>query len=312
MGNICPLCRDILNDPSTDIIKCSCENCGDYSLTRRAFRNYRDRLKPGSIEAAILSHAIKKMQKQQYRPRLTAELVSSILATNEIPTVHEQADNLILLVGDKIRHPGKECSTSPQTDQAAIGAIDKNGFIFILKNLLDKKWLEGSIDLKDHASVTLSFNGWERYYQLKRTISDSRKAFMAMEFGHEELNEVFLKCFKPAVSQSGFNLVRLDEKPKAGLIDDRLRLEIRTSKFLIADLTYENRGAYWEAGFAEGLNKPVIYTCKKDYFEKLKTHFDTNHHLTVTWEENKLIEAAENLKVTVRATLPDEAKLSDE
>ena len=59
--------------------------------------------------------------------------------------------------------------------------------------------------------------------------------------------------------------------PKAGLIDDRLRVEIRTSRFLIADLTHENAGAYWEAGFAEGLGKPVIYTCEKSKFDTAKT-----------------------------------------
>jgi len=33
----------------------------------------------------------------------------------------------------------------------------------------------------------------------------------------------------------------------------RMRLEIRRSRFAVVDLTHGNRGAYWEAGFAEGL-----------------------------------------------------------
>jgi nucleoside 2-deoxyribosyltransferase len=60
-------------------------------------------------------------------------------------------------------------------------------------------------------------------------------------------------------------------------------VEIRACRFLIADLTHANNGAYWEAGFAEGLGKPVTYTCKKSEFAKA-SHFDTNHHLTVLWE----------------------------
>jgi hypothetical protein len=66
-----------------------------------------------------------------------------------------------------------------------------------------------------------------------------------------------------------------------------------------------------EAGFAEGLGKPVIYTCKKEAFEKEGTHFDTNHHLTVVWEPGKLPVALEALKATIRATLPIEAKMMD-
>jgi len=73
-------------------------------------------------------------------------------------------------------------------------------------------------------------------------------------------------------------------------------------------------GAYWEAGYAEGLGKHVIYTCKKTVFkdEKKKPHFDTNHHLTVLWDSDCPKEAAARVKNTIRATLPGEAKMSDE
>ena len=118
--------------------------------------------------------------------------------------------------------------------------------------------------------------------------------------------------FKQAVADTGFELYRLDEKPQAGLIDDRLRVEIRNSRFLISDLTHDNSGAYWEAGYAEGLGKPVIYTCKKEKFDKDKSHFDTNHHLTVKWDTDNIEDAVKSLKATIRATLPDEAKLSDD
>ena len=85
--------------------------------------------------------------------------------------------------------------------------------------------------------------------------------------------------FRKAVRQAGFELIRLDDSPPAGLIDDRLRVEIQSSDFLIADLTHDNLGAYWEVGYAEGLGKPVVYTCEKTKFDQEETHFDTNHHL---------------------------------
>jgi nucleoside 2-deoxyribosyltransferase len=109
--------------------------------------------------------------------------------------------------------------------------------------------------------------------------------------------------------RAGFDLRRLTDRQRAGLIDDRLRVEIRRSRFLLCELTEDNRGAYWEAGFAEGLGRPVIYTCRKDYHPNV--HFDTNHYLTVLWEPGKLDEAATELKAVIRATLPTEAKQSD-
>lgn len=119
-------------------------------------------------------------------------------------------------------------------------------------------------------------------------------------------------CFIPAVQKTGFDLITLNDSKRAGLIDDRLRVEIMTSRFLVADLTHDNEGAYWEAGFAEGLGKPVIYTCEKNKFERDKTHFDTNHHLTIIWDIKEPLKAVEDLKATIRATLPAEAKLNDD
>ena len=105
---------------------------------------------------------------------------------------------------------------------------------------------------------------------------------MAMQFGVQKLERVY-GIFKDAVRLTGFNLMHLDEKPKAGLIDNRLRVEIQISRFLVVDLTLGNRGAYWEGGFAEGLGKPVFYTCKKSYFthKDKGIHFDANHLYTV-------------------------------
>ncbi|MBI5115192.1 nucleoside 2-deoxyribosyltransferase [Candidatus Poribacteria bacterium] len=135
---------------------------------------------------------------------------------------------------------------------------------------------------------------------------------MAMKFGDATLDKVLDQVFRPCVKQTGFELFRLDDVPRAGLIDDRLRVEIQACDFLIADLTHDNLGAYWEAGYAEGLGKPVIYTCEEKTFEQEKTHFDTNHHLTIVWDENSPGAAGEGLKATIRATLPHLAKQKDE
>lgn len=140
---------------------------------------------------------------------------------------------------------------------------------------------------------------------------------MAMQFGDEELNRVVKDCFKPAVKAAGFELRLLTEGQPAGLIDDQLRAALRTARFVIADLTHGNHGAYWEAGFAEGLGRPVIYTCRKNEWDQrdqpseLKVHFDTNHHLTVIWDPENLGDAATRLTTTTRASLPAEAQMTD-
>jgi len=134
---------------------------------------------------------------------------------------------------------------------------------------------------------------------------------MAMRFGDPVLEHMLAEVFRPAAAQAGFKLFKLDDVPKAGLIDDRLRIEIQASDFVVADLSHDNLGAYWEAGYAEGLGKPVIYTCEQAKFEATKTHFDTNHHLTIVWDSEHPEDAGSALKATIRATLPHLAKQSD-
>jgi nucleoside 2-deoxyribosyltransferase len=125
------------------------------------------------------------------------------------------------------------------------------------------------------------------------------------------MDRVVKECFKPAVKAAGFKLRVLTEGQPAGLIDDQLRVALRTARFVIADLTHDNNGAYWEAGFAEGLGRPVIYTCRKQKWDRAKSHFDTSHLNTIIWDPENLQDAATRLTATIRATLPAEAKMAD-
>jgi hypothetical protein len=52
--------------------------------------------------------------------------------------------------------------------------------------------------------------------------------------------------------------------------------------------------------------------CKKDYFDEHGTHFDTNHRQTVLWDPAHPEQAATELKATIRATLPFEAKMPED
>lgn len=217
---------------------------------------------------------------------------------------------LLLFIGSSLPAPSAKMDICLSYQRALIGAIDDFGVHYVLMHLIDRKLVVAQGDA-ENLSVRLTFEGWDEFDRLKRGAADSRRAFMAMQYGDQRLDRIFAEVFKPAVAATGFQLTRLDEAPRAGLIDDHIRVEILASRFLIADLTHGNNGAYWEAGFAEGLGKPVIYCCERQVFEEQKSHFDTNHHQTVIWDEGAPEKAAQNLKDTIRATLPSEAILID-
>ena len=141
-------------------------------------------------------------------------------------------------------------------------------------------------------NASASSNGWDRFDKLKRGKTDSKKAFLAMQFNSKFITDDLIKKMKNSLEEIGYQLESLQDRQQAGLIDDHLRQRIKRYKFLIVDLSDANNGAYWEGGYGEGLGKPVIYICDKGQFDK-KVHFDTNHHLTIMYDKNCIDEKNE-------------------
>jgi nucleoside 2-deoxyribosyltransferase len=103
----------------------------------------------------------------------------------------------------------------------------------------------------------------------------------------------------PAISDSGFKPVRIDLKEHNNEITDEIVAEIRNSEFVVADFTGQRPGVYYEAGFAMGLGRTVIWCCRKDEIQKL--HFDTNHRNHIDWQTPE--ELRRRLYNRIRATV---------
>lgn len=327
MSSKCPVCnldvsvpgqRRYMGKPCENYL---CPRCGDYNIEASLAQFLPAKLGKDNKKIAVLSHWIRtKYESIKNKPPddqgfrqtivLNPDLIEDIIKRPP-PNPAEQADNIVRWLGENAKGYGEYLSLGIVNDLSIIGSATPSELAWVARHLIDSGVIEGTIT-NTSVDLRLSFDGWEYYERLKRGAIDNRKAFMAMKYGEEPLDTIVEDVFKSAVKKTGFDLFKLVERPKAGLIDDRLRVEIQTSRFLIADLTHENAGAYWEAGYAEGLGKPVIYTCEKEKFEEQKTHFDTNHHLTVVWDVDNPQVAAEELKATIRATLPGDAKLTDE
>ena len=154
------------------------------------------------------------------------------------------------------------------------------------------------------AGVDLTLDGWEQYEAEKRGAFAGNYGFLAMQFGDSGLDAFVRDVLKPAVNEkTGHELVDMRDVGRAGIIDNIMRVQIRDAKFVIADLTHDNHGAYWEAGYAEGLGKPVIYICEKKKFDEKKTHFDTNHCTTVPWSRDDEEGFRQDLIATLRRSL---------
>ena len=218
-----------------------------------------------------------------------------------------QAENLIRFIGDEVSRSGENITTLPQHICAIIGSPRYQSSLDLAKELWERRLLR--IDPRGAATgliedITLALDGWERYEAGKRGEFEGNYGFIAMQFDDPDLDNFVRDVVKPAVKKgTDYNLVDMRDIPRAGIIDNIMRIQIRDSAFVIADLTHDNYGAYWEAGYAEGLGKPVIYICERTKFERDGSHFDTNHCTTIPWSKDDSERFSRELIATLRRSL---------
>jgi hypothetical protein len=229
-----------------------------------------------------------------------------------LPSPAECMDNFLLLVAHSLDgSPGNEFAFSFRDKWvwSEIGVSSFEDINWVIDALKGNGLIGGALG-SDSADINLTPLGWTRYEDLQSAKVSSRFAFFARQFANPDLDAVYANCLRPAVADTGYELRTVTQR--AGLVDALIEDEIRRCRFLIADLSDDNAGAYWEAGFAEGLGKAVIYICKaKDGEREKRTHFDANHRHTVRWDLAALEETAKQLKAVIRNTLLGDAKQSD-
>lgn len=109
-------------------------------------------------------------------------------------------------------------------------------------------------------------------------IKTRHQVFVAMCFD-DERNRLYDEVLTPTVQSANYSIVKVNDQEYEGSIIGKIVDDITDSTILIADLTGNRGGVYYEAGIAKGLqlcNHPIrmILTCEKDFFDKEKVHFD--------------------------------------
>jgi hypothetical protein len=313
----CPICKwggnDVTHTPSGDSTLVNCPRCGRYALDGAWLQGVEEGAIRADFDArqkAVVGYAIRNSNPQKVWDK---DAIHQALERNYLPSVAEQAENLIFYMGCQQQSAGDRLELLYLKVLFLVGATEPHDILFLVRGLIEENIIVGKLGSQS-ANIVLTIKGWDRFALLSRGVEASDQGFMAMPFGYEYLTRAFYEHWKPASDQTGMPLQRLDDNPQAGSISNRMMVEIRRSKYLVAELTHNNPGAYWEAGFAEGLGKPVIYLCEKSFFDDPKNgvHFDVSQRQGVIWEENKLDEASEQLKSIIRNTFPEDARMTDD
>lgn len=122
------------------------------------------------------------------------------------------------------------------------------------------------------------------------SITKRNQIFVAMMFSAETAS-TYEQVYKPVIQSLNYSAMRIDEKQFNGSIIGEITTEITNSVALIADLTGNRGGVYYEAGIARGLqlcNHPIklILTCKQSFFNSKRVHFDVSGDNIVLYENN--------------------------
>ena len=119
-------------------------------------------------------------------------------------------------------------------------------------------------------------------------------AFVVMQIGDEQLDQLFETVIHPAIESVGLQAKRVDRHNEGELLKSEIVQFLNNSEIIIADLTNERPNVYLEVGYAMGIDKfrNLILTCRSDHLpgndgwspDGPKIHFDLAGYDILLWE----------------------------
>lgn len=245
---------------------------------------------------------------------LTPEMVENWYPKN----FNEKIDKILLWIADKSRYMGEEVVVSIEDlcvlffmfNKLNVSSVSHewcNEFRFVIKYLIQNEFIGGhsvehlktltqSVILQQKITLILTEKAWQKIYDLQKNQSNNKNVFIAMKFGEE--THALREKLKEGLE--GYNVRIMDEIEHNHQIVPEMLYEIRNSKFVIAELSNHNNGAYYEAGYALGLGKEVIHVCKKSEVSD-GLHFDVSQVNTIVYDS--IDEIPMKLKKRIQATI---------
>ncbi|WP_145912278.1 hypothetical protein [Alloalcanivorax xenomutans] len=130
--------------------------------------------------------------------------------------------------------------------------------------------LEGMAQLLKISPANIPDGLLERNPNLSQSYRPNTAFIMMPINGNDPQNEDIYAAYKDCLARFGIVAVRADEIEHEDVITNRIIEEIKTSEFLVGDLTNERPSVYYEIGYAHALGRRVIL------YRKIGTsiHFD--------------------------------------
>jgi len=241
----------------------------------------------------LITAGLRKAAEAGNPATLTADTIEDVISTVRPPRdLQEGVERVLRFIASRVSSYFGFATFTPETDYPLVVAKDA-------KQMNEYLIFAFQMDYLDTHKRQITLAGWRRLEELSQLSTQSTQAFVAMWFT-PELTAVWTDGFQPGIEGSGyFKALRIDQKEHSNKIDDEIVAEIRRSGLVVADFTGNRGGVYFEAGLAQGLGIPVIWTCRKDSLGEV--HFDTRQYNHIDWETPADLRA--RLDQRIRATL---------
>ncbi|MBY0129205.1 nucleoside 2-deoxyribosyltransferase [Bacillus cereus] len=316
MSKRCPICSGNTKEPQMvgglAAFLYDCEQCGEFALTvtiSQVLARQEEKVKKNKIAAVLRKRKIRGLGKILIVDKsLNQEL--SLFPYPVYPLenlLDEYPENVSDRLNESLINLGK--LTKFLGEKVTILDADKSVFFvqsdnleemgYIIKQLKQDELIEFQKTPDSPVYITVTVKGWNRIAELEKGRDvDTNQVFVAMSF-HPDLDSAYQNAITKAIKEAGYQPIRIDEVEHNNDITDEIIVKIRQSKFVIADFTGHRGGVYFEAGYALGLGKTVIWTCRDDNFKDI--HFDTRQFSHIKWSTEE--ELYQKLLNRIKATI---------
>jgi len=330
--------------PNFDATIFESEDCDIYTISRELkfrdnFRPVREGLKP-EIRQGEINCARKCLEARKegftafWVERDNAEAYRASIAklprSNHVVCIYEDIHSepvdhsekpIVLLehIAERLRNDRAfaPVNLTPQ-DRIWARIVDTDELLLVLKHLHDLQLLNVNVNWSNQAKdqlpkiiyqaeIRMTLAGWEAVHK-RNTFPNTNKVFIATQFEWPENDTIrveAIEAIKRACRACGYE-AEVVGQDHTGNITDRIIADIRRSQFVVAELTYNNRGVYFESGFARGIGRPVFHVMREGFThgddkEGKKVHFDIQQVMYRTWSEPSDLET--QLKDWITATV---------
>lgn len=301
----CPVCGSAsatTKRSGTAVQQVDCGYCGTFEITDSASASWSAQKR--SLSPRQLTN-IQAWLRESQGIRIDSYSFERLMAI-PMPTVGERAEKLLIALSKRAADIGANVNLgygnkSEELWLSVSWSTSNTELRFLVQEYLIRKkgWL-AELGGDGTGIVKITPDGFDHLEQLRMGGRDSQLGFCAMWFA-KDMSALWTDAIEPAIKDAGYKAVRIDGVEHNNKIDDEILANIRRAKFVIADFTGHRGGVYFEAGFALGLGRQVIWTVREDALKD--THFDNRQYNFLQWKSDDLPDFKRRLQLRIEATI---------